>query len=125
MNIQQALDFADQLKPNMMDRQMKIAFLTEVEQLWHQEVIMNHEHTDEAGVIPVYTVDTDPGTELLVPDPYSMLYVYWIMSKIDQQTLENDKWDQDMQRFEQAWGTASDWWTREHMPIQSMPYFQF
>ena len=123
MTLQTALDFADQLKPNMMSRQLKIAFLTEVEQLWHQEVLMKHEHTEEQETLPEYDTDTDTGTELLVPDPYSMMYVYWLMSKIDMQNLEEDKWDQDTQRFEQAWGTASDWYTREHMPIQKVPYF--
>ena len=124
MTIQGALDYADQLKPNMMSRQMKIAFLTEIEQLFHQEVVMKHEHTEEQETMPAYDVDTEPGTELVVPDPYSMMYVYWLMAKIDLQNLEEDKWDRDTQRFEQAYGTAGDWWTREHMPIQKNPYFR-
>lgn len=123
MNIQQALDFADQLKPNMMERQMKIAFLTEMEQLFHREILMKHEHTEEEEQLPVYTEDTDAGTEMLIPDPYSMVYVYWLLSKIDMQNLEEDKWDQDTQRFEQAWGTLDDWWTRNHMPIQTQREF--
>lgn len=123
MTLQTALDQADQMKPNMMDRQLKIAFLTEIEQLWYTEIMMNHEH-DELGEIPVYTEDTDPGTELLVPDPYSNFYKYWLMMKIDEQTLEMDKQNNDAALFEQWWGTASDWYTRHHMPITRAPYFR-
>lgn len=124
MNIQQALDYADQLKPNMMERQLKLAFLTEVEQLFHREVRMKHEHTEEEEVLPEYTEDTDPGTIMLIPDPYSMLYVYWLLMKIDMQNLESDKWNQDAQRFDQAWGTMEDWYTREHMPVTKQMYYR-
>ena len=117
MNIQQALDFADGMKPNAMDRQMKLAYLTEVEQLFVKELVLTHKHTTDQETLPVYTEDTDAGTELLIPDPDCMVYVYWLMAKIDMQNLEADKWDQDTQRFEQAWGTLADRWTRNHMPI--------
>ena len=44
MTIQTALDLADQMKPNMMDRETKILFLTEIEQVIHGEIIMKHVH---------------------------------------------------------------------------------
>ena len=40
MNIQEALDMADQMKPNMMDRQVKIAFLQELDQLIYKEILL-------------------------------------------------------------------------------------
>lgn len=117
MNIQEALDFADGLKPNMMPAQMKIAFLQEIDQLIYKEILLKHEHTAEQEVLPEYDTDTDRGTELLVPDPYSMLYPYWLMSKIDLQNLEMDKYNNDRALFENAYNTMQDWWTRTYMPI--------
>lgn len=117
MNIQEALDFADGLKPNMMPAQMKIAFLQEIDQLIYREILLKHEHTAEQEVLPEYDTDTDRGTELLVPDPYSMLYPYWLMSKIDLQNLEMDKYNNDRALFENAYNTMQDWWTRTYMPI--------
>ena len=117
MNIQEALDFADGLKPNMMPAQMKIAFLQEIDQLIYKEILLKHEHTEEQEVLPEYDTDTDRGTELLVPDPYSMLYPYWLMSKIDLQNLEMDKYNNDRALFENAYNTMQDWWTRTYMPI--------
>ena len=117
MNIQQALEIADGMKPNMMDRQMKIAFLQEIEQLIYNEILLKHEHEPAQEVPPAYDEDTDDGTVLIVPDPYSMLYPYWLMSKIDLQNLEMDKYNNDRALFENAYNTMHDWWNRTYMPI--------
>lgn len=117
MNIQKALDMADSMLPNMMDRPIKIAFLTEIEQYIHNEIVKKHEHTEEQEQLPVYTEDTDPGTELVIPDPYSNLYYYYIMAKIDEQNLEFDKFNTHWALFENKYDTMSDWYTREHMPL--------
>lgn len=118
MNIQEALDLADGMKPNMMSRDMKISFLQEIEQTIFHEILMKHWHTRSQEVIPQYDKDTDPGTRLLVPDPYSMLYVYWLMTKIDLQNLESDKYNNDRALFENAYDQMHDWWNRTFMPIR-------
>ena len=123
MNLQKALDLTDEMRPNMMERNTKILFLTEIEQLIYEEILMKHEHEEEIEK-PEYDSDTDPGTELLVPDPYSMVYVYWLMSKIDMQNLEFDKYNNDRALFENQYDTFSDYWTREHMPLTAMPHFR-
>lgn len=118
MTLQEALDYTDAMKPNMMDRQLKVKYLTEIEQLIWGEIVMRHEHTEEQETKPVYTEETEPGTELIVPDPYSMVYVYWLMSKIDIQNQEDARYNIDRAHFENEYDTMSDWWTREHMPLQ-------
>ena len=118
MTLQEALDIADAMKPNMMDRQLKVKYLTEIEQLIWAEILMRHAHTPEQEVKPVYTEETDPGTVLIVPDPYSMVYVYWLMSKIDIQNQEDARYNIDRAHFENEYDTMSDWWTRTFMPIQ-------
>ena len=124
MTIQRALDMANAMKPNMMDRELKIAFLTEIEQLIHQEVIMKHVHTEEQKTMPEYTVETDPGTQLVIPQPYDMVYVYWLMSKIDLQNLETDKYNNDRALFENAYDTMCDWYTRNNMPLTADTQFR-
>ena len=59
------------------------------------------------------------------PDPYGMVYVYWLMSKIDMQNQEDDRYNVDRAHFENAYNTMSDWWTREHMPLTKIPHFRF
>ena len=123
MNIQQALDMTDNMLPNMMPRSVKIAFLSEIEQLVHNEIVLKHVHTPEQEVMPVYTEETDPGTELVIPDPYSNLYYYYIMAKIDEQNLEFDKFNAHWELFANKYETMSDWYTRNHMPLTARRHF--
>lgn len=118
MTIQECLDIVDEMKPNMMSRKLKIKYLTEIEGLIWSEIVMKHEYDLNAIQRPQYTEDTDPGTVLIVPEPYQMVYVYWLMSKIDMQNQEDDRYNVDRAHFENAYNTMSDWWTREHMPVQ-------
>ena len=124
MTLQEVLDIVDEMKPNMMRRNLKMKYITEIEQLIHDEIVMKHAHTEEQEAKPVYTESSDPGTVLIVPDPYSMVYVYWLMSKIDMQNQEDGRYNIDRAHFENAYNTMSDWWTREHMPVQKTREFR-
>ena len=123
MTIQKALDLADQLKPNMMSRMVKIHFLEEIDRLIHEELVMTHEHTAAEETVPSYDTDTDGGTELIVPSPHDMLYVYWLMSKIDHMNQETDKYNNDRALFEREYEETSDWWTRTKRPLQKTREF--
>lgn len=118
MTLQEALDLTDELKPNMMSRATKIRFLTEIEQKIHREIVMTHWHTREEAVKPEYDEETEPGTELLVPEPYHMVYVFYMMSKIDTLNQEDARYNIDRQQFEHAYLELSDFWTRMRMPVQ-------
>ena len=118
MTLQEALDITDEMKPNMMKRDLKIKYLTEIEQLIWAEILMKHEHAEDQETKPEYTEESLPGTVLIVPDPYSMVYVYWLMSKIDIQNQEDARYNIDRAHFENEYDTMSDWWTRNHMPLQ-------
>ena len=124
MTLQEALDTVDEMKPNMMMRDLKIKYLSEIEQLIHDEIVMTHEHTAEEAAKPAYTENTDPGTVLIVPDPYSTVYIYWLMSKIDIQNQEDLRYNIDRTHFENAYNTMSDWWTRHKMPVQKTREFR-
>lgn len=124
MTIQEALDIVDEMKPNMMSERLKFKYLTEIEQLIHDEIVMHHVHTEEQEANPVYSENSSPDEELIVPDPYSMVYVYWLMSKIDIQNQEDARYNVDRAHFENAYETMSDWWTRSHMPIQKTREFR-
>lgn len=117
MTIQTALNITDKMLPNFMDRDLKLYFLTQIEKMIHNEIVLKHEHEGIPEEPPVYNMDTDPGTVLRIPDPYSDLYYYYLMSKIDEQNLEFDKFNAHRTMFENLYGTMSDWYTREHMPL--------
>ena len=120
MKLQQAIDRVDEMRPNMQSRELKVAALSELDGLIWSELIMKH-HLLPGEVIrmasmPEYDSDTDPGTTLLVRSPYDRIYDYWLMSKIDQQTLEQEKFNNDIALFNSYYEQFSDYWTRTHMP---------
>lgn len=124
MTIQEALDQLDEMKPNMMSRRLKVKYLTEIEQLIYDEIVQKHVQAEEPAGKPVYTEDSDPGTVLIIPDPYSSVYLYWLMTKVDIQNQEDARYNIDRQHFENAYDTMSDWYTREHMPKQMTREFR-
>lgn len=124
MTITEAITMADEMKPNTMSKPVKIRFLNEIEGKVHTEILMKHVHTEAEETCPVYDVNTDPGTAMLVPAPYDMLYVYWIMAQIDHLNMEMDKYNNDRALFEDAWNNFGDYWTREHMPLTAMTHYR-
>lgn len=144
MRIQEALDRIDMMRPNMMKKEFKVAALSELDGRIWSEIIKNHEDglprpltpaeqiyflppeergtetepDDQPEDFPGYTMETDPGTELLAPFPYDEIYLYWLASKVDFQNLEMDKYNNDRILFNTAWNDLGDWYTRTHMPKQ-------
>lgn len=121
MKLQQAIDRVDEMRPNMMSRELKIAALSELDGLIWKEIIIKHypKPGEEIRLAPMpeYDSDTDPGTILLVRKPYDNLYLYWLCAKVDEQTLEQEKYNNDQAMFAAAYESFSDYWTRTHMPI--------
>ena len=117
MTIQEALDIVDELKPNMMARKLKVKFLQEIEQKIHAEILMKHAHRRDQEAKPEITEESDPGTVLIVPEPYSMVYVYWLMYKIDVLNQEDARLNADYEHFRAEYLTMSDWWNRTFMPL--------
>lgn len=124
MTINEAITMADELKPNMMQTAVKVRFLNEIEGKVHGEIIMTHAHEAEAETCPTYDNDTDPGTVMLVPAPYDMLYVYWLMAQIDHLNMEMEKYNNDRALFEDAWGNFADFWNRKNMPLSARRFIR-
>ena len=124
MTIQDAISTLDEMKPNTMSDVLKMKYLTEIEQLIHDEIVLRHEHPEALDEKPKYTPATDKLTELVVPDPYSDVYVKYLLTQVDRQNQEDGRYNIDRAQFESAYITMSDWWTRTHRPIQRVREFR-
>ncbi len=117
MTIQEAIDRADEMKQNLMQRDTKVKVLSEVDGLIWREVILKHEMPEDMATYTPYDGDTDPGQELLMPWPYDKAYVYRLMAEVDDMNLEQDKFNNDYSKFQSVFMSFCDWWRREHMPL--------
>ena len=128
---------ADRNRPNMMAEQDKYDALNEIEGRVYYEILMKHEHSadlekphyappeDEAEEEEQEETEeeTEEEPEMLVPDEYAKLYVYWLYCEIDVLNQEIDKYNSDRALFEDAWYNFGDYWTREHMPLTAAAHF--
>ena len=116
MEIREIIERVDRLKPNMIDEEQKIRWLSEVDgQVWH-EIITQHEGAPMEEFTG-YTDTTPPQTKLLVPFPYDNLYIHYLSAQIDLYNQELGKYNNDSQLYNTALKNYSDWYTAHHMPL--------
>lgn len=65
-----------------------------------------------------YTTATPGDTVLIVPDPYSELYVHYLMAQIDYHNAEMARYTNSMSMFGASLSEFSNWYNRTHLPIQ-------
>ncbi len=65
-----------------------------------------------------YTTATPGDTVLVVPDPYSELYIHYLSAQIDYSNGEMARYANSMSMFHAALGEFSNRFNRTHMPVQ-------
>lgn len=125
ITIQEAIDKVDLLKPNAFPPEQKKAWLNELDKkVWH-EIYLTHEGLPPIGCFSGYDQDTDPGTKLLVPEPYTDVYLHWLSAQMDLANMESAKYAQNRQLFNGAYQDFGDFWRRTHMPKMKRQYIRF
>ena len=129
MTIGKAIQIIDRLKPNKFQRADKVRWLSELDAMIWQELILTHEmpcaaqnegwvgaHSDP--VFPGYPEDAADSTELMVAFPNDSMYLRWLESQIDLNNGEITKYNNSRSLFNSAYLTYTDWYNRIHMPKQ-------
>jgi hypothetical protein len=129
MTIAEALTKIDALKPNQYTAAVKTGWLSELDLLVKRKIVDTHEGyetipdlgLDEAGVqIPFtgYTDETVTTTVLLVPEPFSEIYVLWLAQKIDFYNNEIARFNNSAMMYNTAWQEYATWYNSTVMPRQ-------
>lgn len=115
MTIAEAIAKVDEIKPNQYDAREKIGWLSTLDGLIKNEVIDSHMGSDEVS-FACYTKDTPLTTVLLVPEPYSSLYIDYLTMKIDYSNNEIDRYNNSMNMFNNSYYAFQSFYNRTHMP---------
>ena len=120
MTLEKAIFEVDELKPNQIERAQKIKWLSRLDQRIYEQIMCTHERDGRVPdeFIP-YTQETDPDTELLVPEPFGEIYRFYLEMQIDLLNLEYDKYNNSAALYANALGQFSRYWHREHKPLRS------
>lgn len=116
MTIIEAINKVDELKPNNYTQTEKIGWLNTLDKLVKRTVLDLYEDADEYAAFTGYSSETDPSTELLVPEPYDEMYIYWLESKIDYSNREYSSFNNSSTRYIDTMREFSNDYNRNHMP---------
>ena len=123
MTIAEAISKVDALKPNTYTPEDKIDWLSTLDARVKIQIIDAHECRDH---IFFYGYDEhDEDTELLVPAPYDEMYLRWLEAMIDYHNSDDDRYNNAIKLFNNAYDGYKKHYTRTHMPISKGKQFIF
>ena len=97
MKIKELLDAVDQLKPNQYTYSQKIVWLKALDGIiWDKIKQFDGELKDNEPDPEDYTEDDMGLTELLLPDPYTEVYTWYVFAMIDVNNGETTRYTNDM-----------------------------
>ena len=118
MTIAEALNLVDELKPNNVDRERKIGWLSDLDMRVFGDVFVRHEQDEKnPEAFSGYTAETDDNTELLIREPHCEVYRWFLEMQIDLANMELAKYNNSMALFLSAWKDFAGMYHRTHMPL--------
>ena len=117
MTIIQAIQEADNLRPNMFDVKDKINWLSRLDLRIKTEIFDRHVRNDGESEITFsgYGPD-DRDTELLVGEPWAEMYVHWLEAQIDYYNAELDSFNASNAMFESVFSAWANDYHAKHAP---------
>ena len=116
MKLSEALAQLAAVKPHSYADETLYGWLTELEWLIYEEVALTHRDAPEAPPAP-YTVGGEDA-ELMVPDPYSKLYISFLAARIDFSNGDYGRYNNDMMMYNADLQAYTDWYNRRRLPLQ-------
>lgn len=104
MTIQEAINKANELRPNPISADTKVDYLNE----------LNAQIAETMGVDMPDKLTAQSTEDLLMPYPYEQVYVLYLTAMIDNAQEEFALFNNDMVLFNQAMHEALAWWRRHH-----------
>lgn len=122
MTLQEAITKFDSLHRNTIATETKVDWLSQLDSIIYNEIILTHEDS-ESVVFSPYTQKTSADTPLLVPDPYSELYIRYLASKKDLYLSDITRYNNDVMLYSAAYRDFENHYNSKHLPIKKVSFF--
>lgn len=125
MTIMSVITLLQSVKPHQYDDATVVRWISDVEGLLYKEIVCGHEMPvdEEGNLVEIthgpYNPETDMDTVLMVPEPYSDVYVKYLAAQIDYHNAEYARYNNSMVMYNMALSAFADWYNRNHMPLQN------
>ena len=113
MTVSQAIDRADLTRQNLLSRELKLAWLSELDGRTARELLAGF--PGPAAACSGYGGE-DEEAELLIPAPYDALYVQYLVMRIDLENGELARYNADAVCFNRLWQSFAGEYVRTHRP---------
>ena len=116
MLVSGAINAANELRAgNRIAESTKRRWLLSLDKRIYEEIILVHEGSENVSEPDDYT---SKDSTLLLPDTYSDVYVWYLVSQIDLALAETERYYNSSGRFNSLYSAFERRYTREHMPLQ-------
>lgn len=115
MTINEVITQVQTLKPHQMPDEIMVRWISVLEGKIIDEIILTHELSEKVE-FNGYSIN-DMDTELVVPDTYADVYIYYLEAMIDHTNNESARYTSSMQMFNSAWQNYANYYNRNNKPI--------
>ena len=124
MKINEAISRIDNLKPNDYSENNKIGWLSELDTQVKTEILDTYVGSENI-IFEGYTEDTSKETKLLVPEPFSEMYIHYLNAKIDYYNGEFNKYNANISMFNTVFENFQAHYSRTHdsKGVNKITYF--
>ena len=109
MTVGDAITAANSICPNEIEDDVKAMWLQNLDGQLILETINHFDDNDES--MPTYSSDTD---NLLVEEPYTEMYVYFLVAQINFYRSEFERYNANTQMYNEIHDKWADMYQREH-----------
>lgn len=112
MTLQEAIDRVNHLKPNQYTVPDMIKWISELDGRVYHEILS---HFANAPEWEPYTENTNTSIQLLVPEPYSNIYEYYLSAMIDRWNGEYDRYNNEIDQFNEVFIAFGNRYRKTHL----------
>ena len=113
MKIIDAINQIDSLKPNTYSTVQKILWISNLESMIKRLVIDTHEGGENIH-FDGFTEETDTATQLFMPAPFDMAYLYWLEAQIHYANEDIDMYNSAISMFDATFRAYKSDYKRNH-----------
>ena len=122
MTLREAISKFDRESKNNIPDDIKIEWISLLDSTIYNDIILTHEINTPIS-FNGYTTDTDDNTVLLIPEPFSDIYLRFLTIKKDLYLSDISRYNNDVVLYSTAYRDFENYYNRNNMPIKKTYYF--
>ena len=107
---------------NTIPDEIKIDWLSTLDSVIHQQIIMTHQNPDPQS-FNGYNESTPEDTVLLVPEPFSDIYLRFLAMKKDLYLADLSRYNNDLVMYSTAFIEYKNYYNKNNPPLKTTSFF--